>query len=339
MTYGLTRLLRTENDWSDLLCFLAELDPEPLRSALRLGQGTVTIRREVRVKAHRGAPTGRVDFVVLLDGIERALMEMKLGAGAHGEQFAAYDAWAEAKGIPAADRYLVGPNADPIPDGPSTWSRRLTFSGLLGSWNSSSDDLARLLAVRAQQHLVVLEAEATGPADQASTVLSDALRLRRLAHLTQVAAPEGTVFNLQQHSQMGAPNICAWRETEDGYVVAEIQRLQPRRGTDSPFEIRIMVQTLEATSAANGSLADRHQKWLARNSFVQHAGPSVQAMVMDPEDDGFKKRPGAKGHPQYYGYEGGGHGSSVVLQDAVDLADMATAFSALLEYLATYPKQ
>ncbi|MEU5339195.1 hypothetical protein AB0G51_38610 [Streptomyces asoensis] len=339
MTYGLTRLLRTEDDWSDLLCFLAELDPEPLRSALRLAQGTITIRREVRVKAYRGAPTGRVDFVILLDGVERALMEMKLGAAAHGEQFAAYDAWAEAKGIPPADRYLVGPNADPIPDGPSTWSRRLTFDSLLDGWNSSSDDLARLLAARAHQQLVALEAEATGPADQASTALSDALRLRRLARLTQAAAPEGTVFNLRQHSQMGTPNICAWRETEDGYVVTEIQRLLPRRGTDSPFEIRIMVQTPEATSAANGSLADRHQKWLARNSFVQHAGHSVHALVVNPEDDGFKKKPGAKGHPQYYGYEGGGHGSSVVLQDAVDLNDMVTAFSALLEYLATYPKQ
>ncbi|MGW1605908.1 hypothetical protein [Streptomyces eurythermus] len=339
MAYGLTRLLRTEDDWSDLLCFLAEIDPEPLRSALRLSQGTITVRREVRVKTRRGVPTGRVDCVVLLDGVERALMEMKLGAGAHGEQFAVYDAWAEAKDIPAADRYLVGPNADPIPDGPSAWSRRLTFGGLLEGWNSSSDDLARLLAVRAHQQLEVLEAEATGPADQASIVLSDALRLRRLARLTRAAAPEGTVFNLRQRSQMGAPNICAWRETEDGYAVAEIQRLQPRRGTATPFEIRIMVQTPEATVAANGYLADRRQKWLARNNFVQHAGPSVQALVVDPQDDGFKKKPGAKGHPQYYGYEGGGHGSSVVLQDAVDLKDMVTVFSALLEYLATYPNQ
>ncbi|MET7938057.1 hypothetical protein [Streptomyces sp. NPDC005322] len=339
MAYGLTRMLRTEDDWSDLLCFLAEIDPEPLRSALRLAQGTITLRREVRMKARRGVPTGRVDCVVLLDGVERALMEMKLGAGAHGEQFAAYDAWAEAKGIPAADRYLVGPNADPIPDGPSTWSRRLTLGGLLDGWNSSSDDLARLLAVRAHQQLEVLEAEATGPADQASIVLSDVLRLRRLARLTQAAAPKGTEFNLRQHSQMGAPNICAWRETEDGYVVAEIQRLQPRRGTDTPFEMRIMVQTPEATSAANGSLADRRQKWLARNNFVQHAGSSVQALVVDPQDDGFKKKPRAKGHPRYYGYEGGGHGSSVVLQGAVDLKDMVTVFSALLKYLATYPNQ
>lgn len=338
MAYGLTRLLRTEDDWSDSLCFLAELDPEPLRSALRMAQGTITVRREVRVKTGRGTPTGRVDFVVLLDGVARALMEMKLGAGAHGEQFAAYNAWAEAEGIPAADRHLVGPNADPISDGPRTWSRRLTFGSLLDSWNSSSDDLARQLAARAHQQLVMLEAEATGPANQASIALSDALRLRRLARLTRDAAPEGTEFNLRQHSKMGAPNICAWRETEDGYVVAEIQRLQPRRGTNSPFEIRIMVQTPQATSAANGSLADRHQKWLARNNFVQHAGPSVRALVKDPEDDGFKKKPGAKGHPQYYGYEGGGHGSSVVLQDTVDLNDMVTAFSAVLEYLTTYPK-
>ncbi|MFD0274061.1 hypothetical protein ACFVHB_09115 [Kitasatospora sp. NPDC127111] len=338
MTYGLTRLLRSEDDWSDLLCFLAELDPEPLRAALRLGSGTITVRREVRVRADTGAPTGRVDLVILLDGVERALMEMKLGAGAHGEQFAAYDAWAEAKGISAADRYLVGPNADPIPDGPATWSRRLTLAGLLGGWDTSSDDLARPLAARALEQLVVLEAEATGPADRASIALSDALRLRRLARLTQAAAPSGTEFNVRQRSQMGAPNICAWRETGDGYVVAEIQRLKPRRGTDSPFEIRIMVQTPEATSAANGALADRRREWLARTSFVQHAGTGVQALVTDPDHDGFKKKSG-KGHPDYYGYEGGGHGSSVVLRKAVDLNEMVSVFSAVLNYLATYPKQ
>ncbi|MFF4557684.1 hypothetical protein [Streptomyces sp. NPDC001422] len=86
-----------------------------------------------------------------------------------------------------------------------------------------------------------------------------------------------------------------------------------------------MAQTPEATAVANGSLADRHQRWLARDSFVQHAGPSVQALVMDPEDDGFKKKPGAKGHPQYYGYEGGRHGSSAVLQNRVVLDGMVTA--------------
>ncbi|MEV7520418.1 hypothetical protein [Streptomyces sp. NPDC091371] len=337
MTYGLTRLLRTEDDWSDLLCFLAELDPEPLRSALVLAPGTITVWREAWVKAGRGAPAGRADFVVLLDGTERTVMEVKLGAGAHGEQFAVYDAWAEARGIPASDRYLVGPNADPIPNEPSHWSRRLTVASLLAGWNHSADDLARLLSVRGLQQFTQLEAEATGPANHASIVLSDALRLRRLASITQATSPPGTVFAPKQRSEAGAPNICAWRETEDGYVVAEIQRLNPRSGTGSPFEIRIMVQTPEATSAANGALADRKRDWLARCSFVRHAGPGVQELVAEPEGDGFKKKSGAKGHPRYYGYEGGGHGSSVVLKETVGLNDMVTAFAAVLQYLTTYP--
>ncbi len=125
MTYGLTRLLRTEDDWSNLLCFLAELDPEPLRSALLLAPGRVTVWREASVNAGRGASAGRADFIVLLDDIESRVMEVKLGAGAHGDQFAAYDAWAEVKGIPISARYLVGPNADPIPNEPSHWSRQL----------------------------------------------------------------------------------------------------------------------------------------------------------------------------------------------------------------------
>ncbi|MFJ5880403.1 hypothetical protein [Kitasatospora cineracea] len=331
MAYGLTRLLRTEEDWSDLLCFLAELDPEPLRSALRLAPGAVAVRREARVAG------GRADLVVLLDGAERAVLEVKIGAGVHGEQFAAYDAWAESKGVPAADRHLVGPNTDPVPNQPAHWSRRLTVPGLLAGWNRSTDDLARLLSVRALRQFTRFEAELTGPADRVSDVLSDALRLRRLAGITQATAPPGTVFAARQRSRAGNPNICAWRPTEDGYAVTELQRLNPRTGTGTPFEIRLMVQTPQATSAANGALADRRRDWLARSSFVRYAGPGVRALVAEPEGDGFKKKPGAKGHPRYYGYEGGGHGSSVLLNAAVDLDDMVTAFAAALRYLATYP--
>ncbi|MFE7191346.1 hypothetical protein [Kitasatospora sp. NPDC057541] len=343
MTYGLTRLLRTEDDWSNLLCFLAELDPEPLRSALLLAPGRVTVWREASVNAGRGAPAGRADFIVLLDDIESRVMEVKLGAGAHGDQFAAYDAWAEVKGIPISARYLVGPNADPIPNEPSHWSRQLTLPGLLASWNRSTDDLARLLSVRALQQFTQLEAEATGPAHQASIALSDALRLRRLASITQTAVPPGTIFEPKQRSQSGAANICAWRETSDGYVVAEIQRLNPRGprgGTDTPFEIRIMVGIPGATPEADGELADQHRDWLARRSFVQHAGSTVQTMVAAPEDDGFKPtKSNGRGHPRYYGYSGGGQGSSVVLRSTVDLNDMVTVFSAVLEYLTTYPEQ
>ncbi|MFH8384720.1 hypothetical protein ACH4E7_27905 [Kitasatospora sp. NPDC018058] len=343
MTYGLTRLLRTEDDWSNLLCFLAELDPEPLRSALLLAPGTLNVWREARVKAGRGASAGRADFVVLLDDIERSVMEVKLGAGAHGDQFAAYDAWADAKGFPLSARYLVGPNADPIPNEPTHWSRRLTVPGLLSGWSRSTDDLARLLSVRALQQFTQLEAEATGPANEASIALSDALRLRRLASLTQATAPPGTIFEPKQRSQTGAANICAWRETADGYVVAEIQRLNPRRpngGTDTPFEIRIMVGVSGGTAETDGELADQHRDWLARCSFVQHAGSPVQEMVVAPEGHGFKtEKWNGKGHPEYYGYSGGGQGSSVVLQSTVDLKEMVTAFSAALQYLTTYSEQ
>ncbi|MER6361986.1 hypothetical protein [Kitasatospora sp. NPDC001527] len=339
MAYGLTRLLRTEDDWSDLLCFLAELDPGPLGSALCLEPGAITVRREVRVAAHGGAPAGRADLVVLLDGAVRALLEVKLGAGVHGEQFAAYDAWAEAEGIAEADRHLVGPNHDPVPGVPAAWSRRLTLADLLAAWGRSSDDLARLLSVRALRQFAELEAEVTGPANRASLVVGDALRLRRLASLAEAAAPAGTVFATRQRSRAGVANICAWRETDDGYVVAEIQRLVPMRGTDSPFEIRIMVETPEQTAAANGALADRQQAWLARHSFVRHAGPALRDLVADPDGDGFKTKKSGRGHHRYYGYEGGGHGSSVVLRDTVDLDDMVTAFTAALEYLATYRAQ
>lgn len=342
MTYGLTRLLRTEDDWSDLLCFVAELDPEPLRTALLLAPGTITIKREVRVKARRGAPAGRADLIVLLDGIERAVMEMKLGAGAHGDQFAGYDAWAELKGIPVSARYLVGPNADPIPNEPSHWSRRLTLPSLLAGWSHSADDLARLLSIRALQQFNQLEAEATGPANQASIALTDQLRLRRLASITQATAPDDTFFEPQQRSRAGAANICAWRKTtDDGYVVAELQRLNPRGpkgGTDTPFEIRIMVGVMGATAEADGELADQHRDWLARCSVVQHAGSAVQAMVVEPENSGFKPEDWkGPGHPRYYGYEGGGQGSRLLLQSTVDLNDMVTVFSAALNYLETYP--
>lgn len=101
-----------------------------------------------------------------------------------------------------------------------------------------------------------------------------------------------------------------------------------------------MVGIPGATPEADGKLADQHRGWLARRSFVQHAGSTVRAMVVAPKDDGFKtEKSRGKGHPRYYGYSGGGQGSSVVLSSTVDLNDMVTAFSAALQYLTTYPEQ
>ncbi|OPC76704.1 hypothetical protein B4N89_45290 [Embleya scabrispora] len=344
MIYALTRLLRTENDWSDWLCLLAELDPEPLRSALRLPQGAITLEREVVVAAGKGARAGRVDLIVYLDGIEVSMMEVKLGAGAHGDQFAVYDAWADAKELPVSARHLVGPSLDPIPNEPTHWSRRLTIPALVAAWTQSPDEVARRLSALALQQFTQLEAEAAGPANAVSTALSDALRLRRLASRSQATAPPGTVFEPTQRSGVGGANICAWRETADGWVVAEIQRLNPRSpnsGIGTPFEIRIMVGIPDGTPDADGELADRHREWLARRSFVRWAGATVPAMVVAPDDDGFKptKPRSGRGHPRYYGYKGCGQGSSVRLRGSADLNDMVSVFSSALGYLATYPEQ
>lgn len=329
--YGLTRILRTENDWSDLISLLTERDPEGLRSALKLDAGSIEVVRERHIKS------GRLDILVLLDGSPVAIIEVKLGAEAHGDQFSVYDAWAEKHGVPVGQRYIVGPNEDPIPDVPDTWSQAFTIASLLEAWAHSDDDLARPLATEARRYFLDLEEQATGPADAAKSTLADVIRLRRAQHhVLREASPEVT-FAVGGRSQIGAPNISAWRDNQNERVTAELQRFAPRAGVATPLAFKVMVRVLgDDDQSASVELAHRQEDWLAPRSIMHSAG-ELRALVADPNGDGIKAEGrGGKGHERYYGYKSTGLGTTMHLRPDITLEQLVQLYAHVAEYLTTY---
>jgi hypothetical protein len=265
------------------------------------------------------------------------LLEVKLTASAHGGQFDAYDAWAERVGLPTTRRYVIGPNTDPIPGEPPTWSREHTIPSLLNTWAERSHDvLSRLLAVEAAAEFRALDREASGPADCVKNRVSDGLRIRRLYALTYTQAPSGIEFSTEK-SDSGTANFAAWRAVESGYVAAEIQRTGKRGNTDCPWALRLMVGTSDGGRSASEALAAEHERSLTTRVFIEHAGPDVAALVAEPGNDGFKHgRRGGKGSKRYYGNDGVGQGSQTLLRHDVDLTDMGEVAIAALRYLMTF---
>jgi len=61
-----------------------------------------------------------------------ALLEIKVGATQHGDQFARYDSWAKAQ-TPPARCYLIGLDGGPL-DAPGDWTVAFTLPVLLRRW-------------------------------------------------------------------------------------------------------------------------------------------------------------------------------------------------------------
>jgi hypothetical protein len=75
---ALERLLSREDRISDLIAFLAALDPEPFLVALGLPIRQARVRREARL----GGQAGNADLVVSDEAGPVALLEIKASAGA-----------------------------------------------------------------------------------------------------------------------------------------------------------------------------------------------------------------------------------------------------------------
>lgn len=134
----LGRVLRHEVDVSSLLAYCAALDPAPLQRFLQLPDPIVD--PQVEVQYGRGS---RLD--VVLNGAQgpQAVLEVKVSATAHGDQFTRYDAYAQETG---ARRFLVDLElpGTPCPEG---WSR-FKLADIFGCWEQSSNTTARTFAAR-----------------------------------------------------------------------------------------------------------------------------------------------------------------------------------------------
>jgi hypothetical protein len=129
---ALERLLSREDRISDLVAFLAALDPEPFLAALGLPIRQARVRREVRL----GDQAGNADLVVSDEAGPVALLEIKGSAAQHGDQFERYDAWARAR-TPPARCYLIALDGEWL-GVPGGWVTELSLQRLVRSWQHST---------------------------------------------------------------------------------------------------------------------------------------------------------------------------------------------------------
>jgi hypothetical protein len=162
---ALGRLVAHENNASDLLAFLFEMDPKPMVGLLSLEDSHHTCRREAQAQ---GAKKGRLDLVVRrqADGKAVAVLEMKGASDLHGDQLDRYNSWAK-RINPALKQFyctLDGDGAAP----PASW-QPLSLVQLFGAWRTSNDAHAACLAGEIADVLRTTAAKHAPPAPRAGT--------------------------------------------------------------------------------------------------------------------------------------------------------------------------
>ena len=284
---GLKRLLRGEEQVSDLIAMLVDLDPEPLARVLGLDDAPVSVVREELVRAPGRKKSGRVDLLVKNSGGSVvALLELKVGAGQHGDQYAAYDAWAKERGL--ADRCWLVSLAGGALDAPTGWKTDLPLSQLVGAWRDSTHAHAAWLGGAAADVLGDWERQLDQRLGLADDPIVAALLVKRLkADLQQnpLLQRKGAELWRGMRTNGGAPMLLVWvpvpghEELVDVATTldlrAERTELQPRN-----WVLRLGVQvfsTEDRTRAAARALAhdtavlvaDR----LTRTAFVESLPP------------------------------------------------------------------
>ncbi|WP_138732073.1 hypothetical protein [Modestobacter excelsi] len=228
---GLERLLNGEDQVSDLVAFLADLDPQPLARVLGLEADGLRVRREALVSGR----DGRVDLLVEnAAGGPLALVEVKIGAGQHGRQYAVYDEWAAQHGL-SASCWLVTLTGDD-PDALPAWHTDLTLAELVGAWRKSDHPEAAWLADLAAGILERRAEELDGRLGLAQDrVVADLLVKRLKASLRQ--SPAAGRLDLALGSGMrtngGAPMLLGWwsvgtRAGLDVFMTLDLRADNPR---------------------------------------------------------------------------------------------------------------
>jgi hypothetical protein len=176
---GLERLLSGEDQVSDLVAFLAQLDHVPLARLLELGDASLTVTREKFFTDSDTGEEGRLDLLVLDQQSKqpRALLEVKIGAGQHGEQYGLYGKWALERGI--AEHCWLAALAGVDTDVPPAW-RTLRLSELVGAWLESSHPHAAWLSACAANVIARREAQFDGLLGEADDIVVADLVVKKL---------------------------------------------------------------------------------------------------------------------------------------------------------------
>jgi len=170
------RLLKHEDNVSNLLAFLAALDPEPLAQLLGIPAAGLQVRRETNLTGKNG----RSDFIVWNEDAARAIVELKVAAVEHGDQLSRYEAWADEHSIQGElpVQCLV---VDLLAFDYGTTERwqRKTLSEIACLWDASPNDQARLLASSMRRVFDNWEAQLDYPIGAASSTVVATMAVKR----------------------------------------------------------------------------------------------------------------------------------------------------------------
>lgn len=202
---ALERLLSQETQISDLIAFLAALDPVPFLAALDMEVQQARVRREVRL----GSRAGNADLVVSGETGPVALLEIKASAAQHGDQFDRYAAWANAR-KPPARCYLVALDGESL-GAPRGWALEPSLPQLVRCWQGSGNPHVAWLASAAADILESWIAQADGKLGHASGPIVGDLIARRIATALLAACNLGTEIQTEATRQnRGAAEVLAW---------------------------------------------------------------------------------------------------------------------------------
>lgn len=202
---ALGRLLSREDRISDLIAFLAALDPEPFLAALGLPLQRARVRREVRLDGQ----AGNADLVVSGEAGPVALLEVKASAAQHGDRFERYDAWAKAR-TPPARCYLVALDGESLgaPDG---WATEPSLAQLMRFWQDSSNPHAAWLASASAGVFEGWTTQADGKLGSAAgPIVGDLLARRMASALLSGGNVPGILTRATRQSVGGAAMVLAW---------------------------------------------------------------------------------------------------------------------------------
>jgi len=254
---ALGRLVAHENNASDLLAFLFEMDPKPMVGLLSLEDSHHTCRREAQAQ---GAKKGRLDLVVRrqADGKAVAVLEMKGASDLHGDQLDRYNSWAK-RINPAPKQFyctLDGDGAAP----PAPW-QPLSLVQLFGAWRTSNDAHAAWLAGEIADVLRTWDQEADGIIGQATGWYVPDLVSRRAANAIHTrlarAVHHGSEARASRTSG-GNPMFMAWRRHPHGSDEAWIALDVRCEGRGDPSRAWLVRPCVDVTSSGKAGFLEAH---------------------------------------------------------------------------------
>lgn len=288
----LGRLLSQEANAADILAYLFERDPEPLLAAF----GLVHLQAPGFLREARRGRRSRVDAFVTDAGVPVALMELKVGAAEHGDQFSRYDDIAAAHG--GISRHLVSLDRFTA-HVPAGWKQHL-LTDLLQGWQNSKDPTTQAVAGEAERALVGIVAQAAGPLGQAGRAAL-AVAMRHIAHLVHAAGTGAHPSSGADRTSGGQPMVVFWLPHPRASGAHEwlCVDLRSEAAATTGWKLRLGVDVETASSIERPEvrahdLAMSLSPALATSAFAaalrQANKPRLAAALSGGKHDGFRAR-------------------------------------------------